>query len=72
MYQPVPTALASAAVLGTQVAAANGAAGKTAATLAQQTLPLPGFAFGLYILAAVGLIVAGLILRRAGATRTGE
>ena len=69
MYQPLPTALAGAAVLGTQVVAANGAAGKPAAVLAQQTLPITGFAFGLYVVAALGLIIAGLILRRIGATK---
>lgn len=63
MYKP---AVAGPAVLGVQFTAAQGAAGDTAAAVAQATLPATGIAFGVYLVAALILIIAGFVLRRVG------
>ena len=63
MYKP---AVAGPAVLGVQFGAANGVAGDTVAAVAQATLPATGIAFGLYLVAALVLIIAGFVLRRVG------
>jgi hypothetical protein len=53
---------AAASVLGTQFFPSQGAAG----TAAHAALAFTGFACGVYLLFAVGLIVLGVLLRRWG------
>jgi len=54
------TAAVAAAPVGQNQAAA------TVVHVAQATLPYTGFAFGLYLLVALSLIVAGVVLRYVG------
>ena len=55
------------AVLGSQYVAGH-VENNAVASSARFMMAATGFAFGLYVLLAVGLIVAGFVLRRAAAT----
>ena len=54
-------------VHGTTVAGATLATGAVAGKAAHAIMPFTGFAVGIYLVFAVGLIVAGFLLRRVGA-----
>jgi len=58
----------TAAVAGVPVGQNQAAA--AVAHVAQATLPYTGFAFGLYLLVALSLIVAGVLLRYFGRRNT--
>lgn len=51
------------------VAGATLATGAVAGKAAHAVLPFTGFAVGIYLVFAVGLIVAGFVLRRVGTSR---
>ena len=56
----------SGVVVGATVAATGAATGKAAGAL----LPFTGIAFGVYLVAAVCLVVVGFVLRRVAAKRS--
>ena len=56
-------------VHGTTVAGATLATGAVAGKAAHAVMPFTGFAVGIYLVFAVGLIVAGFVLRHLGANK---
>ena len=70
MYQLIPGAAAGATVLGLTIAA-DQVAPNPVAQAAQATLPFTGAAVGLYLVIAVGLLIAGFVMRHIGRPQTG-
>ncbi|HZT64167.1 MAG TPA: hypothetical protein VFA11_00100 [Acidimicrobiales bacterium] len=70
MYQPAVGTTLGASVLGAAVARQAGSTaaphtlGATVSHVAGAALPFTGFAFGLYLMVAICLIVAGMVMRR--------